>query len=232
MDLINLFGIVLDCSGSMIQHIKPLVNGLNIFLEEHSGKNNLLSCLTFNVKSSFVYEFQALDEIPKFHPSSFVLKDTTALRDAINTMIHHCEARQNKTVMPIIIVVTDGYDNSSNISNTELASIVEQKKNKGWKFIFLGTNQDAPEMGKSMGIDPKMSITFDENDGQIHAWKATSKMCKSMSTSTHISFSDDERYMAKSKFMTIHSKKLTANNAYLGSDENDTIRLKKKCTIC
>jgi hypothetical protein len=60
--------------------------------------------------------------------------------------------------------MTDGMENSSRQWDWEAVKklIIQQREVYGWKFIFLGADIDAVEVGERMGVDPRYAMTFDK----------------------------------------------------------------------
>ena len=90
----------------------------------------------------------------------------TALYDGIRYFIKDVGKRVS-TMAPqpkkvIIIILTDGHENCSQKTNREQVRtlIKHQEETYNWEFIFLGANQDAIEVGTSMGISANASCTY------------------------------------------------------------------------
>ena len=77
--------------------------------------------------------------------------------------------------------MTDGLENASRIYNrTQIAeSVKHQTDVYKWAFIYLGANQDAITVGKSMGFAADHSANYQPTSGGILA------ACAAVSTSTN-----------------------------------------------
>ena len=66
----------------------------------------------------------------------------------------------------IFVITTDGHENSSReYSYSQIKSMIEQKKEEGWEFLFLGANIDAGKEAEKIGIARNRSVTY-ENDSK------------------------------------------------------------------
>lgn len=90
----------------------------------------------------------------------------TALYDGIRYFIRDVGKRVS-TMSPqpkkvIIIILTDGHENCSQKTTRDHVRtlIKNQEETYNWEFIFLGANQDAIEVGTSMGISANASCTY------------------------------------------------------------------------
>jgi hypothetical protein len=124
-----------------------------------------LTLVQFDDKYDVVYAAKALAQVP---PLILNPRGSTALLDAIGkTVVTEGEllARKREEDRPgtvIVLVMTDGLENSSSEWTREkVAELLNtQKDTYGWKFIFMGSNQDAVTEGKSMGFDEDYAVTF------------------------------------------------------------------------
>ena len=95
-----------------------------------------------------------------------------------------------------IIILTDGEENSS--QHTTLADVRKlliQKQELGWKFVFLGANQDAITTGNNMGINGGSCCTYNATSGGLNAaLRCTSEAIeRNYGYGQEIEFSQEER---------------------------------------
>jgi len=72
--------------------------------------------------------------------------------------------------------MTDGHENaSSEWTRPAIKSLVEQQtKAYNWQFLYMGADQDAIEVGASLGVAAANSMTYSR--GKVHAMmSATSR---------------------------------------------------------
>jgi hypothetical protein len=92
----------------------------------------------------------------------------TALHDAMGRLITDAgnqlaalpESRRPGTV--IVAIMTDGLENASKEwTAPAVKALVEQQTTQwGWQFLYLGADQDAIEVGASVGIGRDRSVTY------------------------------------------------------------------------
>ena len=62
----------------------------------------------------------------------------------------------------IVAVMTDGYENASQEwTHPAIKALVEQQtKDYAWQFLYMGADQDAIEVGVSLGVSAAASVTY------------------------------------------------------------------------
>jgi hypothetical protein len=101
-------------------------------------------------------------------PLSLLPRNTTAMLDAIGrfiTEIGEHLTSLDETDRPgtvICLIMTDGYENASQEWSWDAvkALITQQREQYNWKFIFLGANIDAVEVGGRIGVPKATSMTY------------------------------------------------------------------------
>ena len=87
----------------------------------------------------------------------------TPLYDAIGLSVNHLKKNVAETDSVLVTIITDGYENDSHeFSSKDISRIVEEMKSKGWLFTYIGANQDAIEVAKTMNIKNAMNFVQDE----------------------------------------------------------------------
>ena len=91
--------------------------------------------------------------------------------------------------------MTDGQENASvryNINN--IFKLVSECKQKGWKFIFMGANQDAIKTGQNLGFNFNESLTFGANVKDTReSWRVASDSLSRTRSGTCGAFTEVER---------------------------------------
>ena len=101
----------------------------------------------------------------------------------------------------ICLIMTDGMENASHQWTWEAlkALIIQQREVYGWKFIFLGADIDAVEVGERMGVDRRYAMTFDKRShaGNRAAYARASSMVSGFKRDyLDEGFTDDDRARA------------------------------------
>lgn len=88
---------------------------------------------------------------------------TTALREAIlMAMEAEEEEDEEEEAVEIVtfVVLTDGQDNASSATVEDVRQVIERANARGWRFLFLGANQDAIAAAATYGIARDRALTF------------------------------------------------------------------------
>ena len=159
---------VLDRSGSMDRISKPTVEGINSFIKEQRNAKGdaTMTLVQFDHEYQIDYTARPINEVKDLiNGETFRPNGTTALFDAVGKTINDL----NTTDDVIFVIITDGHENASKEFNKEkVFGLIEEKKNMGWNFLFLGANQDAIKAGASMGISASNSINYNANAGSVN----------------------------------------------------------------
>lgn len=175
----------MDSSGSMNSMGDEPVQGVNSFIDEQKKTtecNIRISVYDFNHAVRELVFNKPIDELNHF-PSNFFKPDgLTALRDGIHRAIKDLELlvdneRKYEAIdAPTIIIFTDGIENASKIKQHEIRRLIEQKRELGWKFTFMGCNQDALEVGVNMGMQREQCLTTSSEPAtQANVWDAVTR---------------------------------------------------------
>lgn len=178
--------VVLDRSGSMAAVADDTIGGFNQFLldQKRAPGEGVLTLVQFDNEYEFVHTAKPLEEVPPLSSATFIPRGSTALLDAISRAIgqtHERLAKMDESDRPgtvIFVILTDGQENSSREATVDnvFARITEQQEKRGWKFIFLGANQDAIKSGARLGIGAGSSLTYAHTPrGSRDAFASTSR---------------------------------------------------------
>lgn len=211
--------IVADRSGSMSSCLTDAQGGYDTFLAERLKDTDFkqwASLREFDNEHNLVYDFVPLADAQsrnyKIHP-----RGTTALYDAISKGVSEFEANSDatkKSVEKIVVIITDGYENSSREINAEtLKTLIERKQSDGWKFIFLGANQDAITAAGAIGIPMATAMTYDSHLATTATASASNMISRGLQSGLY-AYSGAERSAS------------VGNNTVTWTDNNDTNDLK------
>ena len=180
---------ILDRSGSMSGLESDTIGGYNSFLEKQKEEDGscLVSTVLFNQHSKVIHDRVDLVKIEKMERKDYLASGTTALIDAMGDAIHHIKnvhkyiRKEDVPENTIFVIITDGLENASHkYSSDDVKKMVEQQKEKGWEFLFLGANIDAVETARTYGIaEDRTSDYLCDEAGIEKNFDALSKSVKS-----------------------------------------------------
>jgi uncharacterized protein YegL len=160
---------ILDRSGSMAGLESDTIGGFNATIKEQKeieGETRVTTILFDNFFEVLHDRIDLQDILPLTNKEYFV-RGSTALYDAVALGINKilnvqrqtkAESRADKVIM---VITTDGYENASReTSGKMLHKMIEDCKEKGWEFLFLGADIDAQSVAESIGIDRRRSSNF------------------------------------------------------------------------
>lgn len=162
---------ILDQSGSMIS-VKPLtINTFNEYVQnlKKENKDFKFGLTLFNSAGVFVkYDGVDLNKVEELNDRNYIPDQLTPLYDAIGKTIVALEKSHDKDNI-LCVIQTDGLENaSSDYTREKIFKMIEDKRKKGWEFVFLGANQDAWQIGLTLGITHGNTFTYDPAVGTKH----------------------------------------------------------------
>jgi hypothetical protein len=150
---------VLDKSGSMNCIRDSTIKSTNDFIEQQkkvvtelrvNPANIRFTLITFNHRVKTVFSNRQITEVPPLTRDTFSPDGRTALYDAIGHAITTVNV-ENTDVECVIL--TDGLENASEEWNArKVGDLIDRKKDEGWKFTYLGANQDSFSEGSKISL--------------------------------------------------------------------------------
>lgn len=201
----TLIAALLDRSGSMDTSKQATEDGWRELLNEQRQEPGHcdVTLAQFDTVYELVYPPTPIGDVP-----DFVLqpRGMTALLDSVGRFI--TETGQRLSALPegdrpghvICMIMTDGMENSSTEwSWTSVRDLIDQQRDQwNWRFIFLGSNIDAIEVGARMGVAAEDAITYDSTSytSTIAVHGAASSWVTSARAGRSARFSDQDRSAA------------------------------------
>lgn len=176
------FYILLDRSGSMESMKSDVIGGYNAFIAEQQTVKGKAKVTLVQFDSQEPQEVLAdakkIGDITPLTGEIFSPRGGTPLLDASAQLIERVLGRQNlrKTTGRskeeiVFITITDGEENqSTKTSLQDITKLIEQGKEDGWSFVFLGAGIDAYAEATRLGYDT----------GSVQAWEPTGESAKTM----------------------------------------------------
>ncbi len=167
---------LLDRSGSMMSIKSDTEGGFDAYIEtqrKQSGRCTV-TLAQFDDEYEEVYAGRAVATVPKLDLQP---RGSTALNDSIATLVRSTGAylsampEKRRPGSVIFGIMTDGMENASREwTRPAIKALIEEHEQKyDWTFSYLGANQDAIEVGESMGIPAARSLTYGTGTGNVQA---------------------------------------------------------------
>ena len=141
---------ILDRSTSMGRLQDEVITNFNKFLEEQQGLEGKakMTLVLFDSGYEMVYDKVKLANIKPLNRDTFKIQGCTAMNDALGKTL----TKMKKKKKAIVLIHTDGEENSSTQYNgSHIKEMVDSLKKK-WEFIFVAGDLNAKEISASLGI--------------------------------------------------------------------------------
>lgn len=180
---------ILDRSGSMAGLELDTIGGFNSMLEKQRKEpgDAYTSTILFDDTSEVIHDRLPIHEVPKLTENEYYVRSCTALLDAVGGAISHIAnihkyARQEDIPeRTLFIITTDGMENASHRYTYKMVrQMIQEQKEKGWEFIFLGANIDVAQEAERFGIDESMAANYhcDEDGMALNYQVIHEALCK------------------------------------------------------
>jgi hypothetical protein len=188
--LLTELAFVLDRSGSMGCVAESAVAGFNAFLRDQQTApgHARFTLVLFDDQYLVPAEALPISQVAPLDATTYVPRGSTALLDAMGRTIDDLGRRLAGVPEPerpakvIVAILTDGYENASQqyTQRDVAARIRRQRDQYGWKFLFLGANQDAIATAAQLNIASHDAATFQADAAGARAsFKSTSRKASS-----------------------------------------------------
>lgn len=168
---------VIDASGSMHGKEADVIGGFNQYIaslreSDQTTTKYSVSLVTFNTDYRVVFSATPLDKVKDLDSLTYHVGGGTALYDALGTAINatthaikHTKTKPYGTESVIVIVMTDGEENSSKeFRHDAIRGKIERRTAAGnWTFVYLGVGIDAWSTAGSIGVSMGNYATYDAN---------------------------------------------------------------------
>jgi len=199
--------IVLDASGSMGCIRQNALSGCNETIQSIVSMQNkangehqhFLSLVTFNSDdvTHVIYDKMPAEQLKELKLEDYVPNGCTPLYDSLGLSMNTLNSTMDKTEKPnvLVTVITDGLENSSTIFTAEkIRRQVEEYKQSGWTFAFIGANIDEVTEAGKLGIHNTMSFEQDAaGTKRMFARFSKSRECYCEAAAAPLGLSAEER---------------------------------------
>lgn len=170
--------IILDASGSMQSIYRQALTGVNETLatirraqQESPELLQYVSLASFSAGANFlnrIYSGVPIAEARDITEKDYPLLDCTALYDAMGTCISELQQNVGHDDRVLVTVITDGYENASRTwSGRQIKSLVEELRQMGWTFTYIGADQDVERVAIEIGVHN--TLRFSANPVETYA---------------------------------------------------------------
>lgn len=165
--------IILDESGSMSGVTKQTIDGCNETINTVKAaakqfaetQEHFISIFAFqsnpSVPSRYLIKNETPEKVKHIGTNDYQPSGCTPLNDAIGSCLTDLKVgtKNEPTAIGSVTIITDGYENSSEHYTLEqVAKMIEQLKELGWNFNFIGANIDVQRTSRSYNIENCMEF--------------------------------------------------------------------------
>ena len=176
---------ILDRSGSMAGLEQDTIGGFNSMIEKQKAQEGacFVTTVLFDHEILTLHDRAALANIQPLTDRDYTVRGCTALIDAIGTTvtkidsIHRYQRPEDVPANVMFVITTDGLENASKeFTSDKVKKMIEEHKEKGWEFLFIGANIDAVETAKHFGIAEDRAVNYHaDHQGTSVVFNAVSK---------------------------------------------------------
>ena len=156
--------IIIDESGSMQSIKKPTIDSVNETIQsvraaqkQYEDQEHFVSLVSFNDNVKVISECAPVAEIQELNDETYQPNCCTALYDAIGISVNALRKRVEKDDKVLVTIVTDGYENASREwSGKAIKELIEEMRQKGWVFTYIGANHDVEAAAATISITNTM----------------------------------------------------------------------------
>ena len=161
---------ILDRSGSMGGLEADTIGGFNSLINKQKKEEGgaIISTVLFDDRQEVLHDRIPLKDISLMTEDQYYVRGCTALLDAVGETIdristaHRYAREEDRPGKTLFVITTDGMENASRrYTYDKVKALVEEHKNRGWEFLFLGANMDAIEVAGRFGIRPERAVNFE-----------------------------------------------------------------------
>lgn len=160
---------ILDRSGSMGGLEADTIGGFNSMLLRQKKERGeaYVSTVLFDNTCDVLHDRLPIEKVEPITEKDYYVRGCTALIDAIGGAVEHIRnihkyaRKEDVPEHTIFIITTDGMENASrHYTSDKVKRMIEEQKQKGWEFIFLGANIDAVETARQIGISSERAVNY------------------------------------------------------------------------
>lgn len=175
--------IIVDESGSMSHLREATLSGINETIgtiksaqkEFAETQEHTLTLVTFDSDSNrpdvrIMIDNQSIVEVKEF--KDYMPRGCTPLYDAMGQSLTklHTAIKGDVDASAVVTVLTDGLENASHEWDAQsLRKLIEQLKEEGWSFSYMGSAHNVKEVTDLLSIENVVEFSHDQL-GAAHTW--------------------------------------------------------------
>lgn len=201
----TIYHFVVDQSGSMSGLENETIEGFNSQLktikklkEEFPQNEYIVSVTYFEDEVFDIIRFGKVEDIPLLNRENYTPGSSTSLLDAIGHTIYSIEEKYGNEINEdkatvVIVILTDGYENSSvNYTYEQIAKNIDRLNDtKKWIFTFLGAGVNAKSIADRINIHSRNVASFDKAEYASKLEKISNSVRRYEENKSMGLFSDD-----------------------------------------
>ncbi|MBM3451552.1 MAG: VWA domain-containing protein [Bacteroidetes bacterium] len=201
----TIYHFVVDQSGSMSGLENETIEGFNSQLktikklkEEFPQNEYVVSVTYFEDEVFDIIRFGKVEEIPLLNRENYKPGSSTSLLDAIGHTIYSIEEKYGNEINEdkatvVIVILTDGYENSSRkYTYEQIAKNIDRlNETKKWIFTFLGAGVNAKSIADRIKIHSRNVASFDKAEYASKLEKISNSVRRYEENKSMGMFSDD-----------------------------------------
>ncbi len=158
--------IIIDESGSMQSIRKEAIDSVNETIQtihaaqkKHLEQEHNVSLVTFNDDVKTVCDCVSVNQVQELTEETYQPCCCTALYDAMGMSLTTLRKKVTESDKVLVTIVTDGYENASKeYDGKAIKSLVDELKDRGWVFAYIGANQDVEAVAATISITNVMNF--------------------------------------------------------------------------
>lgn len=174
-DLKTVVALVLDETGSMSPTVTDTIGAVNDYLDTltKDSPDALVSVMEFSDTYGSEPAFRVLAsgekaaDVPRLTTENYRPRGNTPLYDAIGKAITETETVEADRYL--LVVMTDGQENASREWKLDgVRKLIEKKQGENWTIVYLGANQNAWQVGASLGVNAGSTMSYAQTARGVH----------------------------------------------------------------
>jgi len=130
------------------------ISGFNEYVDELEDKKDgeiLLSLIQFDTRIENKFLNRRIEDIDALTEEDFIPGGMTALLDGVGQAIRTAELSSGKDDKVLVVIMTDGGENSSReYRHDAILKAISEKRKDGWEFLFMGAGEEAWGAGQQL----------------------------------------------------------------------------------